>query len=76
MVDEVDLGKVEDGFQTPGVVCKNCKAALAVVNDPATIPDHFRVRCPTCTHDDSYSKSEIALVEVRKRPADPQPRPN
>lgn len=67
MSDDIDLSKVEDGFQTPGVTCKNCGTPLAVVNDPASIPDEFRVRCPKCIHDGAYLKSEITAIEVRRK---------
>ncbi len=71
---QVDLSQVEDGFQTPGVICKSCGVALAVVNDPATIPASFRIRCPTCTHDDAYAKADVTAVVVRRK--GPEAAPN
>ena len=38
MANELDLQERRRRFQTPGVICKHCKAALAVVNDPALFP--------------------------------------
>lgn len=73
MSDEIDLSKVEDGFHTPGVICKSCGTPLAVVNDPSTIPDEFRIRCPKCIHDGSYRKAEITAIEVRKKSTEDAP---
>jgi hypothetical protein len=53
---------LKTGDEGPGLQCKNCGFGIPIVGNPATLPESFEAKCPTCRETRTYRSDEIQIL--------------
>jgi len=47
----------------PGIICKTCKAPIALLKPVVELGDPFDSSCPSCGDISTYSQDEIVILD-------------
>lgn len=53
---------LKSGDQGPGLVCRSCGFGIPIGGNPATLPQSFEAKCPTCAETQTYQSAEIQIL--------------